>query len=253
MKFSASTTKSLGYYVYALVDPIKKSIFYIGKASANNRAFDHLRSTKGEDDKDKRIQSIRALGFEPGVEILRYGLQNDEASFEVEAAVIDAIGIENLTNKVRGHGVNRGRQSSIEVERLHGSKSISIEEISESYMLFFIKNTYSPTKSETELYDSTRQFWYSVSPKTRFPATDSQTLPYATALAIVDSIVVRAYSIVAWFPAGTTHSTRIASDLDGRDWEFVGQLIQNHKLLGKRLQKNGTDLPANQLGYGYVN
>ena len=42
VKFSTNTTKHLGHYVYALVDPRDDSIFYVGKASGNNRAFDHL-------------------------------------------------------------------------------------------------------------------------------------------------------------------------------------------------------------------
>ncbi len=39
MKFSLSTRKALQHYVYALVDPRDQKIFYVGKASANNRAF----------------------------------------------------------------------------------------------------------------------------------------------------------------------------------------------------------------------
>lgn len=156
MKFSSTTTKRLEHYVYALVDPRDHSIFYVGKASANNRAFDHLRISKGEEEKHQRIGEIRATGGEPEVEILRYGLKSARASLEVEAAVIDAIGLENLTNKVRGHGIDRGRQRASEVERLHGSKAIAVEDIRDPYMLFFINQTYSPTKTEQELYDCTR-------------------------------------------------------------------------------------------------
>jgi hypothetical protein len=48
MKFSSTTTIHLGHYVYALVDPRDDAIFYVGKANANNRAFNHLSARPGE-------------------------------------------------------------------------------------------------------------------------------------------------------------------------------------------------------------
>ena len=252
MKFSSSTTARLGHYVYALVDPRDESIFYVGKASANNRAFSHLRIATGEQKKYERICEIRAAGSEPSVEVLRYALESAAASFEVEAAVIDTLGLENLTNLVRGHGIDRGRQTAGEVERLHGSKAIAVEKIRSSFMLFFINQSYSPTKTDLELYDCTRQFWSRVSPATRTPASTGAQLPYPIALAVVDSVVVRGYSVSAWFPAGTTLSSRTISGSANR-WEFVGQQVSDHQLVGRRLTKAGKDLRANQLGYGYIN
>ncbi len=107
MTFSSSTRKKLLHYVYGLVDPRDDKIFYVGKASANNRAFDHLRASEGEGAKSKRIREIRQVGLQPQVEVLRYGLADASMCFEVEAAIIDAIGLENLTNAVRGHGIER--------------------------------------------------------------------------------------------------------------------------------------------------
>ena len=254
MRFSANTTQHLGHYVYALVDPRDDSIFYVGKASANNRAFDHLRLDKSPAAKKKNelIGEIRRARLEPKVEILRYGLKLAKDCFEVEAAIIDVLGLEHLTNEVRGHGIDRGRQTASEVERLHGSKPVALETIHESLMFFFIKKTYSPTKNEGELYDSVRQFWYEVGLRTRTVSLIDNSLPYPVALAIVDSVVVRAYSVRAWFPAGTTYSSR-GSAPAGKDWEFVGQLLTDHPLLGRRLTKSGNDLAANQKGYGYHN
>jgi hypothetical protein len=250
MKFSTSTTKHLGHYVYALIDPRDKSIFYVGKASSNNRAFDHFR-VKGEEQKHSRIQEIRDAKLEPEVEILRYGLDSVKACLDVEAAVIDAIGLENLTNKIRGHGIDRGRQTSSEVERLHGSKPVAVEAILEPLMLFFINQSYTPTKNESELYDCVRQFWFGVSEKNRNPLQSTGKLPYPIALGVVGSVVVRAYSVAAWFPAGTTMSSRSENNPENR-WEFVGKPLQNHSLLGRRLTKDGLDLQANQQGYTYI-
>ena len=252
MRFSQSTKIELGHYVYALIDPRNGLIFYIGKASANNRAFSHLDGSNDETRKHAKIKEIRDVGQDPRVDVLRYGLRTVEECFEIEAAIIDTIGLENLTNAVRGHGINRGRQTADEVERLHGSMPISVEQVQEPSMLFFIGKTYSPTMGEIQLYDCTRQFWYNVSERTRTPSAENGSLFHQTALAVVDSVVVRAYQIARWFSAGTTMSTREYSNVSTNKWEFVGKLVADHPLTGRRLTKEGNDLPANQNGFGYL-
>jgi len=245
MQFSSRTKEKLGFYVYALVDPRNNEIFYVGKASANNRAFDHLKSNNRESNKQTRINEIRNSGYEPKVEILRYGLDTENIAFEVEAAVIDSIGLENLTNNVRGHGIENGRILASEVERLHGSQPVNINQLKEPGMLFFIHKTYSPTLSEQEIYDCTRQFWFNVSKLKR-----SDTM-LKTAFAVVDSVIIRTYTMEAWFPAGSTFSTRTTEDKDRR-WEFVGNVI-NHELTGKMLVNNdGSSIIANQQGFTYL-
>lgn len=246
MKFSKLAKESLKYYVYALIDPNGGEIFYVGKASANDRAFDHFKINSKESRKNKRIDEIRLVGKEPSVEILRYGLETEEMAFEVEAAIIDSIGLEKLTNEVRGHGVVRGRNSVEEIERLHGSSPIKASEITEPCMLFYINGTYSSTLSEQELYDCTRQFWQGVAKDNR------ENLNTKLALAIVDGVIVRVYSIVAWFAAGTTMSTRRFSGKDDK-WEFVGQLLKEHPLSGRMLvDENGLPIKNIQKGYSYL-
>lgn len=246
MKFSKSTKERLGFYVYGLVDPRDQKIFYVGKASANDRAFDHLQISEAESKKQKKIFEIRDSNSEPVVEILRYGLASEMIAFEVEAAIIDAIGLENLTNEVRGHGIERGRLLATEVERLHGSKPVLVSSITERYMLFFIHKTYSPTLSEQQLYDSIRQFWYEISEQERSQIT------HPIGLGIVEGIVIRAYSIVAWHPAGTTFSSRTFSGADNK-WEFIGQNLRDHPLVGRMLvEDDGTPLSAKQRGYSYL-
>lgn len=246
MKFSKLAKENLNYYVYALVNPFDEKIFYVGKAYANDRAFDHLKKVAKESKKTNKIKEIRSLGQEPRVEILRYGLDSDIIAFEVEAAIIDAIGLENLTNEVRGHGVVRGRTHVEEIERLHGSTPVKISNITEPCMLFYINETYSSTLNEQGIYDSTRQFWQGVRKSNR------DNLETKVALAIVDGVVVRVYSIAAWFSAGSTMSSRVFNEAPDK-WEFVGQKLDNHPLFGRLLVDDDLN-PINnmQKGFSYL-
>ncbi|PXX51117.1 LEM-3-like GIY-YIG domain-containing protein [Aquitalea magnusonii] len=245
--FTAQARKVLGFYVYALTDPRTREIFYVGKASANNRAFDHLKAKPSESRKSQRIEDILgATGDWPLVEVLRYGLPDEETAFEVEAAIIDAIGLENLTNEVRGHGVQRGRILASEVNRF-AADPVAVSTLNQPYMLFYIQNTYSPTLSAMEVYDSVRQFWHGVSAKER------ESLEHSTALGVVDGVVVAAYEIAQWFGAGATMSSR-ALRVGAEDrWEFVGRQIPDHELIGKLLvDDEGQPIPARQKGYSYL-
>jgi len=119
--------------------------------------------------------------------------------------------------------------------------------------MFFLSQTYSTSLDEIQIYDATRQFWYNVSQVKR-NKNERGELEYSVALSIYDSVVVRVYSILQWFRAGQTLSTRSIEKTTDR-WEFVGNLILDHPLMGKKLVEdaNGSDLRANQQGYRYVN
>lgn len=251
-KFNKQITQALGYYVYALIDPFNKKIFYVGKASGNNRAFDHFKASKNESDKTNRIKEIRLKGQEPIVEILRYGMKTEKSVLEVEAAIIDVLGVENITNKIRGHGIEKGRLSLEEIRRLYGKKPIKINSINEKCIMFFINRTYSTELSEIQIYDATRQYWYNVAKTKRMKMSDGN-LSHKIALSIYDSVVIRVYSIIEWYDAGTTLSTR-EEYFEKKRFEFVGNLLKNHYLLGKKLiNANGTDIRATRQGYRYIN
>ncbi|PWE13395.1 LEM-3-like GIY-YIG domain-containing protein [Alcaligenes faecalis] len=248
--FSSDVCDVLKNYVYGLVDPRDSKIFYVGKASFNNRAWMHLREPINDSRKSKRIAEIRAAGFEPEVEVLRYGLEADTV-LEVEAALIDAFGFETLTNKVRGHGIERGRLSVCELEQMYGAKPIELSEYAEPVILFFISQTFSPTLDSIELYDSVRQFWrIGAHARTVDPYTGK--LPYRLAVGVVDSVAVAVYSIEAWFPAESTVSTRTrTSKSDTAKWEFVGKELPDHVLNNRFLLLNDKKIIANQTGFKY--
>jgi uncharacterized protein len=253
IKFSTTTRERLGHYVYGLVDPRDGQIFYIGVASANNRAFDHLKirqSGKRESRKEERIREIRKSGHEPQVEILRHGMNSRSDALEMEAALIDALGRETLTNEARGHGIERGRKAAADIERIYGSPPVRVSSIREPCILFFVHRTFSPTSTEQENYDSVRQFWTRVGERTRTPP-----LKHRVALGVVEGVVVRAYTIEAWFPAGTTYSSRDWHRQKGAkpQWEFVGKPVFDHPLLDRLLvDDEGNRMPAFQQGYYYL-
>ena len=101
-RIAPAVARKLGHYVYLYVNPLDRSVFYVGKGRGT-RALAHFRA----DDRHaitKTIRDIKAAGETPQIEILAHGLGSEKAALRVEAAAIDLIGLPNLANSVRGHG-----------------------------------------------------------------------------------------------------------------------------------------------------
>ncbi len=96
LAITPDVANSLGFYVYAYIDPQDESVFYIGKG-VGARAIAHL-SDSSESSKVSRIKSIRAAGFEPRIDIMAHQLRDDLEASRVEAALIELIGVNRLTN-----------------------------------------------------------------------------------------------------------------------------------------------------------
>ncbi|MBZ5697791.1 MAG: hypothetical protein LAN18_04520 [Acidobacteriia bacterium] len=209
LKFAPEMTKILKSYVYVYVDPRNSESFYVGRGKGN-RSFAHL-NERNKMKKVARITAIRKSGCEPRIDILRYGMTNDEASL-VEAAAIDLVGFSKLTNAVRGnHRGTFGRISSKDLITMLTAKPAKIEH---EAILIIINRLYRSEMTAEELYEATRGVW-KIGPK-----RDKAEL----AMAVYQGIVREVYRIRRWLPAGSLrYKTRDSRGFksSGR-WEFQG-------------------------------
>jgi hypothetical protein len=124
LSFSPKVRKELGFYVYAYLDPRTRKPFYLEKGK-DDRVLKHL-SSRGSSRKAEILRELAQLGLKPIIEILKYRLSEAEALL-VESTAIDLLGIEELTNEVRGHERDYGRRGSIEeIEAVLGAKEVDI-------------------------------------------------------------------------------------------------------------------------------
>lgn len=125
-----SVVEKLGYYVYLLIEPETNQIFYIGKG-IGNRIFAHIADAITDEtpgDKLDKIKEIYAKGLKVKHIVHRHGLTEKEA-FEIEAALIDFVGLSGLTNQVQGYNSDgRGRMSVAEVIAKYKALIIEISE-----------------------------------------------------------------------------------------------------------------------------
>jgi hypothetical protein len=114
-------------------------------------------------DKLDLIREIHKAGFQVEHYILRHGLTEEQA-LEIESACIDLLGLDNLTNEVKGHqSWERGlilieaNANALcradEVIQFYDAKVITM---TEPAVIININKTYKRFMTEPELYDVTR-------------------------------------------------------------------------------------------------
>lgn len=146
----------------------------------------------GESHKSRVLQELKAAGLKPRLEILSHGLSDEETALRIEAAVIDLLGLDNLTNLVRGwQSVQFGRKPSEELVPYYAAKPTDIKD---AVILIRINQRYRHGMSSQELYEATRGIW-KLSPHRAERAT--------YAFALFEGIVREVYEIEQWHPAGT--------------------------------------------------
>lgn len=230
-------------YVYYLEDPRDRSIFYIGKGQGD-RVFRHTKEAasyfqheSAPSEKLERLRTILAEGLKPRHVILRSGLSEVEA-LEVEAAMIDLLGIENLSNMVRGTGTERGKRDAEQLyvparrPRSYNLDLIAQDEcaIDQPAILFRMNQLFKESLTSDQLYDATRGIW-------RVKASRANAAVYG--LSVVKGLVREVYQITpgSWTefnPAKTPLQlpTRAGQDIyrDGKYargyWLFEGKVAE---------------------------
>ncbi|MFC2122752.1 hypothetical protein ACFLRP_03610 [Bacteroidota bacterium] len=201
--------KKLRHYVYLYMHPDTNEIFYVGQGKGN-RVFAHLNDSSISD-KVALIKELREEGKAPRIDILIHGLQDESIAKRIEAAVIDLIGKDKLSNQSRGWRSGQyGRMDSAELIAMYAQKPVKISEPS---VLIRINKLYHFGMSPMELYDVTRGRW----------RISSKREKAQFAFSVYDGIVKEVYEIKHWLPAGSTFSTRKDEPPSDR-WEFVGNL-----------------------------
>lgn len=225
-KFPPEVSEQLKSYVYLYSDPRDGKPFYVGKG-IGNRAFSHL-DEESESKKVETIDQIRKVGLEPNIEILRYGLSDDQATL-LEASVIDLFGLNVLTNEVRGqHSRSFGR---VKVDDLLLKLTAKPAQITHRVLLITINRLFRSDMSAKELLEATQGIW----------KLGKRRENAEIAMAVYQGIVREVYRIKKWYPAGTlVYQTRDSGEFhnSGR-WEFDGEVAEDlrgpylHKSVGK--------------------
>lgn len=156
--FPQLAIEQLGHYVYFLRDPRNNEIFYIGKGS-KNRIFDHIQCALNDTPSEKldRIREIQKSGKSVEHFVLRHGLKTESDAFEIEAATIDLIGFQNLTNLQRGHGATDfGIKSTAEIIAMYSAQQL---ETDLPVMVFNINQRFRREMTSDEIYQATRYKW----------------------------------------------------------------------------------------------
>ncbi|MBH0181570.1 MAG: hypothetical protein HP490_07830 [Nitrospira sp.] len=203
--------EEIGYYVYAYVNPSTGRISYVGKGKGQ-RALAHL---------------LRLSGHR--VDLLAHGIPRESTALQIEAAVIDALELKNLTNKVRGMRVDcLGRSPLAEVIARYAATPTAIDHPS---LLIRISQLFRPGMSCRELYEATRGVWAL--------GENRELVHYA--LAVANGVVREVYAIKSWHRAGTTnYRTRSKREVSvAKRWEFIGAIAESRvrkRYLGRSVE-----------------
>jgi hypothetical protein len=214
-KIQPEVEEKLGYYVYAYVDPRNQRPFYIGKGKAG-RVLSHL-TVEAENQKGALIEEIKSAGMKPQLDIIQHGLPDEDTALRIEAALIDTLGLQLLTNEV--YGWRRkflGRSPLSELVAEYAAKPV---EVTDAAILIRINQRYYPGMSDEDVYEAIRGIW----------KVGSRTSKAKLALAVFGGVVRGVYEIETWHPAGTTayRSRTFTPEKCRSRWEFVGHRVDD--------------------------
>jgi hypothetical protein len=171
---------------------------------------------ENENEKVKYLQDLKTNGLKPKIEILIHGIENEETALRVEAAIIDLIGINKLTNKQNGwRSAVFGRMTIQQVISAYSKQKVIVEE---PVIFIRINQAFRYSMSEIELYDYTRGQW-------KVSKERADQAKYA--FAVYEGIIQEVYSVLFWIEAGKTFNTRVEKEANPERFEFIGNIAES--------------------------
>jgi hypothetical protein len=211
--FDTITATKLSFYVYALLNPITKKVFYIGKGN-NNRVFSHVNEIlefKSEINSLKKSEIQTIIEQDKNIEhyIIRHGLTENEA-FLLESTLIDYTNIlvHKLTNEVNGHhSAFYGIKTTEELIRQYNAPDL--DALTDSVVIININRKYKDTKNKAiSVFEATKEAWV-IGEKKR------NEVKYA--LAEFQGIIIGVFEITEWYPIQTDNN------VNNNRWGFNGK------------------------------
>ena len=232
-EFSKKVQEAIGYYVYVLVDPRTKQVFYVGKGKGN-RVFDHEREAKDpqtpSSDKIDQIRDIQNAGREVEKYIVRHGLDENTA-YEVEASIIDILSYQgfnislSLTNAVSGHHQwDRGIKTVDDIEQLYAPQPAGNYMSGTRQVLSITINKMYPPKKHLPngVYEAVRSCW-------KLSSRSVNNIKYV--LAVYQGVVRGVFMVDSWHQIKTSSDPNYAVPQDINRWCFyekpVNKMTQN--------------------------
>lgn len=227
--FTEEIKEELRYYVYFLRDPRDANVFYVGKGKGN-RIFDHVSCAIDApiaSDKLSLISEIHAAKMEVEHFILRHGM-NEDTALEVEAAVIDFLGVNRLANVQGGYySKDFGIKSTDEILDMYQATQLAT---ALPVILLNIGRLFDRQMSCEEIYAATRSAWVVG------PQRDKAKYAIATCRGLTREV----FKIQDWL-----------QEADGR-WSFNGNLAEDQirrELKGKSIAHLAKPGAANPVRY----
>jgi hypothetical protein len=238
--FAPGIGEKLRSYVYLLVDPRTGRTFFAGRGR-NDRCFRHVQAARVDEAGEpgsvgrggrtfpvlERIREIQSSGRSVRIDILRYGLDADEARL-VEAVACDALGLRPPSDD-RGAGTGRdngagrtmgakqgkragepsGARPSVPAQRTEATRLNTLlarpAKIKRSHRVVLLRlgKALGPGTSDAQVEEAVRSAWKI---GRRWTDPESRRSPQ-WAFAVVDDVVRAVFRIDGWKPSDSTTGT----------------------------------------------